>query len=150
MVSIKDGALTKIAENKIAGAIYKVIRTSQDDYALACSGGLHFVSYDNRHKKFSKSPDFLLSDHLVTQVYEISNNKYAVGCWGVPWIGIVDRLKRSLIKIDCPLQDETQCTDLIPLPNFNPVGFPFILIRNSKAVNLVNLATFSMHRLLTR
>ena len=48
MVSIKDGALTKIAESKIAGAIYKVIRTSQDDYALACSGGLHFVSYDNR------------------------------------------------------------------------------------------------------
>ena len=73
-----------------------------------------------------------------------------MGCWGVPWIGIVDKLKRSLIKIECPLQDETQCTDLIPLPNFNPVGFPFILIRNSKAVNLVNLATFSMHRLLTR
>ena len=60
MVSIKDGALTKIAESKIAGAIYKVIRTSQDDYALACSGGLHFVSYDNRQKKFTKAPEFLL------------------------------------------------------------------------------------------
>ena len=104
MVSIKDGdSLVKIAETKIAGAIYKVIRTSQDDYALACSGGLHFASYDNRQKKFIKSPENLLSDHIVTQVYEISNNRYAVGCWGVPWIAIVDKVKHTLIKIECPL-----------------------------------------------
>ena len=107
MVSIKDGTLTKIAESKIAGAIYKVAKTSQDDYALACSGGLYFADYDNRHKKFFKAKEFFLSDHVVTQVFEVSNNRYAVGCWNVSWIAIVDKLKRSLIKINCPLQDET-------------------------------------------
>ena len=66
MIEIRDGAMTKIAENKVASAIYKVIRTSQDDYALACSGGLFFASYDARSKKFIKAPDFLLSDHLIT------------------------------------------------------------------------------------
>lgn len=66
MISIKDGAMTKVAENKVASAIYQVIRTTQDDYALACSGGLFFATYDGRTKKFIKSPDFLLSDHLVT------------------------------------------------------------------------------------
>ena len=150
MVTIKDGAMTKIAENKVASAIYKVIRTSQDDYALACSGGLFFASYDARMKKFIKSPDFLLSDHLITQLYEVSPNRFAVGCWGVPWVAVVDKVRRTLIKVDCPLSDETQCTDLLPLPNFNYQSFPFLLMRNSKAVNLVNLQNLSVHRLLMR
>ena len=141
MVSIKDGNMTKIAENKVASAIYKVIRTTQDDYALACSGGLFFASYDHKNKKFIKSPEFLLSDHLITQLHEISPNKFAVGCWGVPWVGIVDKLKRQLVKIECPLGDETQCTDLIRMPGFNTRSFPFLLLRNSKAINLVNVAT---------
>ena len=71
MISIKDGAMTKVAENKVASAIYKVIRTSQDDYALACSGGLFFATYDSRKKQFVKSPDFFLTDHLITQVFEV-------------------------------------------------------------------------------
>ena len=75
MVSIKDGKLTKIAESKIAGAIYKVIRTSQDDYALACSNGLYFADYDNRHKKFFIAKEFFLSDLVVTQVVEVSNKE---------------------------------------------------------------------------
>ena len=150
MIAIKDGAMIKMAENKVASAIYKVARTSQDDYVLACSGGLFFASYHAGMKKFIKAPDFLLSDHLITQVYEVSPNKFAVGCWGVPWVGIVDKLKRTLIKIECPLDDETQCTDLIPLPNYNPRTFPFLICRNGKAVNLVNLGILSMHRLIMR
>ena len=80
----------------------------------------------------------------------MSPNKFAVGCWGVPWVGIVDKQKRSLIKIDCPLGDELQCTDLIPLPGYNSRSFPFLLLRNSKAINLVNTSSVSMHRLLMR
>ena len=68
----------------------------------------------------------------------------------MPWVGIVDKLKRTLIKIDCPLGDETQCTDLIPLPGYNSRSFPFLLLRNSKAINLVNTSSVSMHRLLMR
>ena len=101
-------------------------------------------------KKFTKSPDFLLSDHVVTQVFEVGSNMFAVGCWGVPWVALVDRAKGTLIKIACPLGDETQCTDLAPLPGFNSQSFPFLLQRNSKAINLVNLATLSMHRLIMR
>lgn len=74
---------------------------------MACSGGLFFATYDARLKKFIKSPEFLLTDHLVTQVFEVSPDKFAVGCWGVPWVGLVDKRKRSLVKIECPLADET-------------------------------------------
>ena len=58
--------MMKVTENKVASAIYKVLRTSQDDYALACSGGLFFAAYDNRTKKFSKLPEFYMADHVVT------------------------------------------------------------------------------------
>lgn len=142
--------MIKVAENKVASAIYKVIRTSQDDYALACSGGIFFASYDHRTKKFQKLPDFYMSDHVVTQIYEIQPNKFAAGCWGVPWVAIIDKKQRTLIRIDCPLGDETQCTDLLPLPGYNIRNFPFLLLRNSKALNLVNVGTHSMHRLMMR
>ena len=68
----------------------------------------------------------------------------------MPWVGIVDKHRRTLIKIDCPLSDETQCTDLLPVPDFNSVNFPFLFQRNSKAINLVNIGTMSMNRLISR
>lgn len=139
-----------MAETKIAGAIYKIVRTTQDDYALACSGGIFFAQYDGRLKLFTKEPDFFMADHVVTQLYEIAPNRFAAGCWGVPYVAIIDKKQRTLIKIECPLSDETQCTDLIPLPSYNSHSFPFLLMRNSKAINLVNIATLTMHRLLMR
>ena len=149
-VQIKDNQMVKVAENKVTSGIYKVIRTTQDDFALACSGGLYFAKLDPIKKVFTLQKDFLLADHLVTQVYEVSPNKFAVGCWGVPWVALVDKVKKTLIKIPCPLPDETQCTDLVPLPDFNLRSFPVLILRNSKALNLVNLSNLTMHRLLMR
>ena len=83
--------MTKIAENKVTSGIYKVIQTTQDDFALACSGGLYFATLDKVKQKFVLKKDFFLADHLVTQIYEVSPNKFAVGCWGVPWVALVDK-----------------------------------------------------------
>ena len=66
----------------------------------------------------------------------------------MPWVGLVDRIHKTLIKIECPSPDEIQCTDLTPLPGFNPQSFPFLVQRNAKAVNLVDLGGFFMHTLL--
>lgn len=75
-------------------------------------------------------------------------NKFAVGCWGVSWVGLVDKQTRTLVKIDCPMADETQCTDLVKLPGFDAKSFPYLIQRNSKAINLINLGSLSMSRLL--
>ena len=139
--------MTLEAETKVTSAIFKVIKTSNEDLALACSGGLYFAQYDSAWKKFSVSADFLLVDHLITQLVEVSAGKFAVGCWGVPCVGLVDKKQRTLVKIDCPMQDETQCTDLIALPGFDMRTFPFLVQRNCKTINLINLANLSMHRL---
>ena len=81
---------------------------------------------------------------------EVAPNKFAVGCWGVPWVALVDKNKRSLVKVNCPLADESQTTDLIKLPGFDLRNFPCLILRNSKAINLVNLANLTMHRLLQK
>ena len=67
----------------------------------------------------------------------------------MPWVGLVDRKQKTLIKIECPMIDEAQCTDLVPLPGFSAHSFPFLIQRNSKALNLVDLGSLSMHRLAT-
>lgn len=92
MVEVDEsGQIRKEAEHKVTSAIFKVIKTSSDEFALACSGGLYFAKYESPWRKFIVSADFLLVDHLVTQVVEVSINKFAVGCWGVPWVGLVDK-----------------------------------------------------------
>ena len=115
--------------------------------ALACSGGLYFARYEAPWKRFTVQADFLLTDHLITQVVEVAPETFAVGLWGVAWVGLVDKKQRALFKIDCPTADETSCTDLVPLPGFNAQSFPFLIQRNNKALNLVNLKSLSMHRL---
>ena len=65
----------------------------------------------------------------------------------MPWVGLVDKKQKTLIKIECPMVDEVQCTDLVPLPGFSAHSFPFLIQRNSKALNLVDLGSLSMHRL---
>ena len=53
MIEVDDnGQLVKQAENKVTSAIFKVIKTSQDEFALACSGGLYFARYESPWKKF--------------------------------------------------------------------------------------------------
>ena len=79
---MKDNELVKLAETKVCSAIYKVIRTRQDEYALACSGGLYFAKLDQINKKFVLQRDFLLADQMVTQVSEVAPNKFVAGCWG--------------------------------------------------------------------
>jgi len=58
--------MTKEAENKVTSAIFKIIKTSSDEFALACSGGLYFARYESPWKRFIVSSDFLLVDHLIT------------------------------------------------------------------------------------
>ena len=128
MMDVQDeGVITKEAENKVSGAIFKVIKTSVDDFALACSGGLYFARYDSQNKRFTISEDFLLSDHLVTQICEIAMNKFLVGIWGVPWVGYVDKTQKLLVKLNCPSDKETQCTDLATLPGFDINAFPYMI-----------------------
>ena len=73
LVLNESGILVKVAENKVADAIYKVIKTKgpSNEFAMACSGGLFFVRYEkvsNRanQTKFIVSSDFMLADLIIT------------------------------------------------------------------------------------
>ena len=76
--------------------------------------------------------------------------KFLVGLWACPWVALIDKVKKQVVKIPCPNSDENQCTDLKPLPGFDLKCFPFYIIRNSKGLNLVDLVRLKMYKLLNK
>lgn len=91
--------------------------------------------------------DYQLADQIVTQVVEISPNRFICGVWGeaVAYLCIKD--KNTAIKLNCPSVEETQCTDLFEVPDFNPKSNPYLIMRNNKAINLIDTVNLKIYRL---
>lgn len=92
----------------------------------------------------------LLQGELLTQIFEIAPNKFAVGSWGQPWTAVIDKQAGSVNKIHCLHQNQNQTTDLAPLIGFDVRHFPFLVLRTKESLNLVNLRTGKMNLLLQR
>jgi len=88
-----------------------------------------------------------LADQIVTQVFEVSPNKFLCGVWGEAAAYLCVKGEKTAIKINCPSADETQCTDLVEVPDFNAKSNPYVILRNNKAINLVDTVNLKIHRL---
>lgn len=88
-----------------------------------------------------------LSDQIVTQVFEVAPNKFLCGIWGEAAAYLCVKGEKTAIKINCPTSEETQCTDLVEVPEFNFKSNPYVLMRNNKALNLIDVANLKIHRL---
>jgi hypothetical protein len=71
---------------------------------------------------------------------EVGEGSFLVGCWGFSFLAICNKHSEKVTKISMSSTDETQCTDLLLLPGFNPTSFPFALTRSNKGLGLVDLA----------
>lgn len=99
-VTIDKNGLAILSEQKVADAIYKVIRTFSGDFALACSNGLYFASFDPQTRSFQlNEKKVLLQGQLLTQVCEAAPNKFVIGSWSAPWVAYVDRKSGTHVKI---------------------------------------------------
>jgi len=127
------------AESKVTNAIYKVIRTKGDMFALATASGLKFAKLNGDRKSFVLQKDILLAETLLTQVTEVAQDIFLVGCWGQPWAALCSKKTKAVQKIPTPSLEETQTTNLILLPGFSLRSFPFAIMRTNKSLNLVDL-----------
>ena len=91
--------------------------------------------------------DYYLSESIVTCVMEVAPGKFVAGVWGEAFVAFIQRNGRLMSKIKCPMPTETQCTDLLPVPDFDFRVNPFILVRNCRAVNLLDLKNMQLIRL---
>jgi len=90
-----------------------------------------------------------LNENMVMQIVEYAPGKLACGIWGEPFVALVTRGDTKSQKLRYPNKDETQCTDLIPVPNFDYKLNPYLLLRNCKSINLVDIKNFKVSRLLS-
>ncbi len=51
------------------------------------------------------------------------------------------------MKIRCPIADESQCTDIIAVPEYDLRMNPYLIVRNCKAINLLDLRNLKLTRL---
>ena len=71
--------------------------------------------------------------------------------WCEPFIIIVNRNDQSTLKVRYPQSggmEDTQCTDLLGVPMFDGKENPYIFLRTSKAISLLDLKSLSMYNLL--
>ena len=83
----------------------------------------------------------------MTQLFEISQNKFLCGIWGESAAYICTKGEQTAIKLNCPTAEETQCTDILPVPDFNPKSNPYLIMRNNKGFNLVDVGQLKIHKL---
>lgn len=64
-----SGQLALKSEQKVASGIHQMVKTSQDDFALATQTGLCFHKYDALYRKFQPLNEFFICESIVTQVF---------------------------------------------------------------------------------
>ena len=143
--------LQKLHELKLLDAnISKVIRTTRDDLALGTSKGVHFYKVN---QDFSMEPSceaVCLTECDVTELSEFAIDKYVVAAWNSNDMLVVDRARPRDAPgiLREPLWCNNLCTDLVPMPDYHPIVFPFYLSKSLRSIKLINFRTMKIFTLI--
>jgi len=143
--------LSKIYEVKLVDVnISKVIRTTKNDVAFGTSKGVHFYKVN---QDFSLEPSCsvaCLTDCDVTELSEFAIDKYCVASWHSNDLLVFDRNKphEPASSIKEPLWCNNLCTDLVPMPDYHPVVFPFYISKSLRSIKLINFKEMRIYTIL--
>ena len=139
--STHPSPLMKLKEFKLFDAnISKVVRTTRNDFVFGTSDGVQFFKLNNNHE-FEPSPEPpYLAGKDVTEVSEFSHDRFVVGLWNENDFLLINRndpngAPEKLIE---PLWCNNLCTDMVPVPGYHPMTFPFYLSKTLRSINLID------------
>lgn len=141
--------MTIIVQARVLSGIYKLVSTLNGEIAIAASTGLYFCKYDPVYKKFDLKQEFLLQEYIITAVYEVAPGHFFCGIWEHAF-GVIcaqGTPSNKSIKIQMPNQNETQCTDVIAVPDFDYKQNPFLFTRTNNAISLVDIGCHKVYLL---
>ena len=77
-------------------------------------------------------------------------DQYVIGLWNENDFLIVDRknLSAEPESMKNPLWCNNLCTDLVPLPGYHPVTFPYFFAKTLRSISLLDFNTRQVHTLL--
>lgn len=110
--------------------------TLSGEIAIASATGLYFCRYDPVLKSFDLKKDFLMQDNIVTSVCETEPGTFFCGVWEHPF-GVLSsqgKMSTQYHKLEMSVASETQCTDVVPVPDFDSYKNPFVFMRTANAI----------------
>ena len=86
----------------------------------------------------------------VTEVSEFQIDKYCVASWHSNDLLIIDRKDPTAAPtiLREPLWCNNLCTDLVPMPDYHPVLYPFYISKSLRSIKLINFQQMKVYTLL--
>ena len=131
--------------------ISKIVRTSRSDFALATETGVYFAAFkppNTYNLQLTQEAQPCLDGKDITELSEYAHDQFVAGQWSENDFLIFDRKhakSRGNEIIKQPLWCNALCTDLVPLPGYHPVAFPFYLAKTMRSVNLLDFKNQECH-----
>ena len=86
----------------------------------------------------------------VTEVSEFSHDRFVIGLWNENDFLIIDRnrMGQQPEKLVEPLWCNNLCTDMVPIPGYHPLTFPFYLSKTLRSISIIDFRAKKVYTLL--
>lgn len=142
--------LVKLYETRISEAnISKVVRTTRDDFAFATSKGVLFFRLNKDMTLEPSCQVTCIPGCDITELSEYAIDQYVVASWQSNDYLTFDRKNPSAkpLLLKEPLWCNNLCTDLVPMPDYHPIFYPFYISKSLRSVKLINFKNRKIYTL---
>ena len=95
----------------------------------------------------TRGHEHFLKGKNIWNICEYDDNKLVCTRWDMPHLYLFDRSDPQSLKKQVEIKDlnsgNKNITDLVPLPAYDPVEFPFFIKRGAKQVSLIQSWSFA-------
>ena len=131
-----------------------------DEVIVAAERGVFILKYDRNKRHLTVNLDdpvlreefAYLKGELVSQVFEFETGQIFTSVFHSSQYRIINRLETNKDKIIYTLPSDKMvtegCTDIDPLPGFDPVHFPYCITRSQFSINLLDTKNKQVYCLL--
>ena len=117
---------------------------------MGTSKGVHFFKVNQDYSVEQSCNVACLPDCDVTEISEFAIDRFCVASWHSNDLLILDRKNPSVKPgiLREPLWCNNLCTDLVPMPDYHPVVFPFYISKSLRSIKLINFRSMQVYTIL--
>ena len=120
---------------------------NDNELALGTISGVHIASIGAR--TITRSHEHYMKDRNIWNICEYDDNKLICSRWDTPHLYLLDRTEPGTLKKPVEIKDpdpnNKNVTDLVPLPAYDPVEFPFFVKRGLRRVEIVDVVSRQLY-----
>ena len=130
------------------GGIWSICGVNNDnELALGTISGVHIAQIGAR--TITRGHEHYLKDRNIWNICEYDDNKLICTRWDTPHLYLLDRTEPGTLKKPVEIKDpdpnNKNVTDLVPLPAYDPVEFPFFVKRGLRRIEIVDVVSRQLY-----